>query len=348
MRGTQKTNFVGIVIPTLNAERHLQISLPSLLNQELTPRILVVDSSSDDDTVQIARGYGIEILSIERCEFNHGSTRERARKYLDTDIVVFMTQDTYPKNRQMLEKLIDPIRKGKASICYGRQVPRKGADIFEAFPRKFNYPGRSQLRSMADIKEYGVYTYFCSNSCAAYKNSALDEIHGFRSVIIGEDTLATAMLLMNGHKIAYVADAVVEHSHHYTLIDEFRRYFDTGYYREQYCKLIDLRGGDAERGRKFFVRFVKLVVSRRPWALPYLFLNFFLKLAGYELGRRSLNKPDWFKKIMSSQSFYWNSNDYKKMNENDTPTEKKFEKKSEKLESNAIYAKEHEPTSGIT
>jgi rhamnosyltransferase len=305
-----KINSVAIVVPTLNAETHLPICIPALLNQELTPRILVVDSSSDDDTVRIAHEYGVEIMSINRYEFNHGSTRERARKYMNTDIVVFMTQDTYPQNTQMLEKLVDPIRKGEASVCYGRQIPRKGSDMFEAFPREFNYPNQSQLRSLKDIAKYGVYTYFCSNSCAAYKNSALDEIRGFRSVIIGEDTLAAAMLLMNGHKIAYVADAVVEHSHHYSLIDEFKRYFDTGYYRKQYHYLLNMGGKDSERGKEFFVKFVKIVIRQQPWSLPYLFLNFFLRWSGYELGKRSLNKPIWFKKIMSKQSFFWESNAY--------------------------------------
>jgi rhamnosyltransferase len=45
---------VGIVIPTLNAERCLSNCISPLLNSALKPRILVVDSSSTDNTVRMA------------------------------------------------------------------------------------------------------------------------------------------------------------------------------------------------------------------------------------------------------------------------------------------------------
>ncbi|VCW13919.1 hypothetical protein BANRA_01245 [Escherichia coli] len=38
----------------------------------------------------------------------------------------------------------------------------------------------------------------------------------------------TAKAILAGYKVAYVADAVVKHSHNYSPIDEFKRYFDIG------------------------------------------------------------------------------------------------------------------------
>ena len=86
-----------------------------------------------------------------------------ARKRLGTDIVVFMTQDAYPRDSDIFSPLVEPIIKGIAAVSYARQIPREGAGTFEAFPREFNYGPTPQLRRMDDVDTYGVYTFFCSN-----------------------------------------------------------------------------------------------------------------------------------------------------------------------------------------
>ena len=71
-----------------------------------------------------------------------------------------MTQDAYPVNNAMLERLVRPLLQGEASVSYARQIPHEGADIFEAFPRVFNYPPVSHSRDIGDLKKYGVFTFF--------------------------------------------------------------------------------------------------------------------------------------------------------------------------------------------
>ena len=111
----------------------------------------------------MAEELGVEVLSINRSEFNHGKTRELARKHLKTDIVVFLTPDAYAADAQVLEKLIKPLIDGHASIAYARQIPHQGAKFFEAFPRSFNYPASSEVRCIADLRRYGSFTFFCSD-----------------------------------------------------------------------------------------------------------------------------------------------------------------------------------------
>ena len=191
---------------------------------------------------------GVEILPIPRGEFNHGLTREKARLALKTDIAVFLTQDAYLADGDALLPLIEPLMKGKAAASYARQLPRPNAGLLETFARTFNYPAEGNLRSLADAGQWGVYTFFLSNSCAAYLNSALDEIGGFSDVLLGEDTLACAQLLHRGHSVAYAAEAKVEHSHNYTLKEEFKRNFDIGLSRRQIEPLLLVAGRDAQRG----------------------------------------------------------------------------------------------------
>jgi rhamnosyltransferase len=243
----------------------------------------VIDSSSTDGTAELANELGIAVEVIPKHEFNHGLTREKARQLLNVDIVVMMTPDAYAQEN-LLEQLIQPILDQKASIAYARQIPHNPSSFFEAFPREFNYPKNSHIRSIEDKNEYGAYLYFCSDSCAAYSMKALDSIGGFKKVVLGEDTLAAAQLLHKGHRIAYVAEAVVCHSHSYTLKQEFKRYYDTGLARAQYRQFIGEAALDASRGREFVRAMFKKLIKEKPYLIPYAVLNTAAKWLGYTMG----------------------------------------------------------------
>jgi len=302
-----KSRSIGVAVITHNAKHHLANCLPPLLDSPMRPRVVVVNSSSDDGTVEEAERLGAETLVIPRSSFNHGSTRELARRFLSTDIVVMITPDAYPLDTSLLEQLVEPIESGCASISYARQIPHDGADLFEAFPRTFNYPEKSHIRTIQDIDQYGVYTFFCSDACAAYRSSALDEIGGFPPILTGEDTCVVARLLKRGHRIAYVAEAVVKHSHRYTLQQEFRRYFDTGLCRREHAADLAVAGKDSHRSHSFFAAFLKAVWLESPRLVPYGVVHLFVKWFGYKVGRWSLRAPIWWKRLWSSQDFYWTS-----------------------------------------
>lgn len=302
---------IGIVIPTLNAAKLLPTCLPPLLASPLKPRILIVDSASTDDTLAVAQQYSVNTISIDRKDFNHGLTREMARKQLNTDIVLMITPDAIATNANVLETLVKPIVDDRAAIAYARQIPHDGAQFFEAFPREFNYPATSQLRGIEDIAQYGVYTFFCSDSFAAYSSKALDAIGGFKMVLLGEDTLATAELLKKGHKIAYVAEAEVKHSHGYTLAQEFRRYFDTGLARKEYKEWIACdQETETRRGSHFFKAMIKRLLKEKPSLLPYAFIQTAVKLLGFQMGKVCINGPVWLKQKLSCHPSYWTSNAY--------------------------------------
>lgn len=303
IKNNKKT--IGVVIPTWKGIKHLPYCLLPLLKSQLNPRILVVDSSSNDGTVELAQQMGVQVLVIPSQKFNHGTTRELGRKTLDTDIVVMMTQDAYLQSPEMLETLVNPLICGKASVSYARQIPHEGAGYFGSFARMFNYPKTSQVRSLEDIHKYGVYTFFCSNSCAAYLNDALDEIKGFAETLFGEDTLAVAKLLHQGHRVAYVAEALVKHSHDYRLKEEFQRHFDIGLSRAMHRNLLEKSGKDFTRGKKFAKNLIRSLWPNKFHLLPYAILHISAKFLGYQLGKKCLNAPNWLKRKISNQSAYW-------------------------------------------
>jgi rhamnosyltransferase len=300
---------VGVVVVTHRAREHLERCLPPLLASSVRPRVLVVNSSSHDGTVETARALGADTLVVARCRFNHGSTRELARRRLATDVVVMMTPDAYPADDTTLDRLVAPVLAEEAAVAYGRQVPRPEAGVFERFLRAFGYPAVSHVRSVADAEHHGAYLTFCSNAFAAYRQRALDEIGGFRATLSHEDAIAAALLLRRGHRIAYVAEAVVEHSHPTSLRSEFRRYFDAGYAREQFRDALAVGGSHRGLGRRYVAELAREVARERPWLLPYAGAHVVAKGAGYWLGKRAVGAPDKVNRYLSGQDYYWAGNE---------------------------------------
>lgn len=301
------TGSVGVGIVTLNAAKEISKLLTALRREPGWNFILVVDSSSTDGTVEIIREYPeVKVIVIPRCEFNHGATREMIRQTLKCDVVVFLTQDVIPE-QGFLVPLVTPIVTGDVAVTYGRQLPHAGADFFESFPREFNYPDQSQIRSLKHARQYGVYTFFCSDSCAAYSNVALDGIGGFKAVLTNEDYFAVAHLLQAGHKIMYVAEAQVRHSHRYTLWAEFQRYFDTGYVRAENPWVAKLVGQAEGRGAIFAKQMFKRLSRRAPYLIPYALVQTVVKWLGFRIGFIAIHLPTSWCRFLSSQRYFWRS-----------------------------------------
>jgi rhamnosyltransferase len=302
------TVSIGVAVITHTAVKLLPHSLPPLLQSPLNARVMVVNSSSLDGTVELAQEMGAETLVVPRREFNHGSTRERARKALGTDIVVMVTPDAIASGPEMIGRLIRPLQDDASiAMSYARQLPHEGAGFFESFPRRFNYPPVSEVRAPDDVARMGPAAFFCSDSCAAWSNRALDAIGGFDTTLTAEDSIAAAKLLFAGYKIAYSADAEVHHSHRYSLTQEFRRYFDTGLMRRQYAPLLFRHAGDSKRGKRFFVSMLKELAVTRPQLLPYAVAQTAVKFLGYKVGYHAQSAPRSLKRFLSSQDFYWTS-----------------------------------------
>jgi len=308
-----KRPSIGVAIISYKDKSHLEKCLPPLLNSSLKPKVLVFNSTSNDGTVELAQKLGAKTLVIPRNQMNHGWAREISRKTLKTDIVVMMTPDAYPADKSMLGKLVKPLIDGKASIAYARQIPKPDANPVSAFSRTYNYPDQSHVRGKADVPQYGNFTAFCSDSCTAYLSSALDTIGGFRWVLAGEDAIAGAMLIKIGHKIAYVAEAVVAHSHNYGPVKEFCRHFDTGMYRKQWHKILDLGPiSDQKRGVGYAKALLIHILKTQPSYFPQAFWQLSMGWLGFQFGRLCYHRaPLWLYKKISPTDFFWNSKDYK-------------------------------------
>ncbi|MCS6765698.1 MAG: glycosyltransferase family 2 protein [Candidatus Protistobacter heckmanni] len=299
----------AVVAPTLNAGPRWADWLRALAAQKTKPRrTLVIDSASDDDTASQAAAAGCELLHISRKDFDHGGTRQTALEMLsDVDLIVFLTQDALLADPDALRALLAVFSDPAVAAAYGRQLPRREAGPIERHVRAFNYPAADRVVSAADIPRLGLKAAFCSNSFAAYRRQALLAAGGFPArLILGEDMVAAGRLLLNGHKIAYTAQAHAVHSHGYGLAEEFRRYFDIGVLHADQAWLLERFGSASGEGLRFVKSEIGYLAKTMPLRIPEALLRTVLKLSAYRLGRVACFLPRPVGKWLSMHREYWN------------------------------------------
>ena len=299
---------IGLIVPTLNAGKPWESWLKAFEQQTRKPDyLLVIDSSSSDDTVALARAQGFEVRVIPRSEFNHGGTRQFGVNVLSAvDIIVFLTQDALLASPDAMERLLNVFDDQQVGAAYGRQQPHQKAGPIAAHARHFNYPAESQLRSQEDRKHFGIKTVFISNSFAAYRRSALMQAGGFPAdTIMNEDTYVAGKMLVSGWKVAYCADAQVFHSHDYGFLDEFRRYFDIGVFHTHSAWLQQTFGGASGEGLRFVISELHYLMKHAPWLVPSALLRTGLKWFGFKLGALHKLMPQVFRKSLSLHKSYW-------------------------------------------
>lgn len=297
-----------VIIPTRNGAKSIRGLLSTLEEQSVKPsQILILESSSEDDTVEICKTFDTEIIQISARSFDHGGTRNLAASKATGDILVYLTQDALLKDSKCIENLIRSLLDNPhIAAAYGRQVPREDANPVERFARSFNYPSEGMVKGMDDLPSLGIKTFFFSNACSAIKKSAFEAVGGFpERTIMNEDMFLAAKFIQNGFKIAYQADAVVYHSHNYSLAAWFRRYFDIGVFFSMNHWITDMARSERE-GIKYLKELLSFLRANRQWSwIPYAITETCFRFLGYRIGLMEEFLPLWFKKRVSNNKSFW-------------------------------------------
>lgn len=284
---------ISVVIPTLNAEHEIETLLIALDRQSIQPNeILVVDSASDDKTIELVQKHkGVRLLQIDRQDFNHGTTRDKALRESSGDFVCFLTQDAVPVSDDYLKRLIAPmVDDSDIALVSGRQLPKADARRFEQLVRGFNYPDSPSVRSKCDLEKLGIKTFFASDACSAYRRIAYLECGGFDHVNTNEDMLMAAKFIASGMKVAYEPHAEVFHSHNLTPAQQFARNRAVGFFLETHADDLMHASEIGEGGR--LVKAVSSQLLREGNLVEFIAfgVDCCARLLGNRAGRRAARK----------------------------------------------------------
>ena len=299
---------VSIIVPTYNGGSIWNVSA-GIISESIPEgcKVFVIDSSSKDDTVNVAKKNNFFVEVISASEFNHGGTRNKGVNISESDIVIFFTQDAIPEVdciKNILKVFSDP----KIACAYGRQLPHVDANPLAQHARNFNYKQQSYISDLSKKDTLGLKTVFMSNSFSAYRVSVFNELGGFpESTILGEDMYFAGKAVLAGYKLAYVADAQVKHSHNYTALEEFKRYFDIGVFHRDEEWIYNAFGGAGGEGKKFILSEMAFLIKKHPLWIPAACINNFAKIVGYKLGKNYKKIPGTWRRKLSMHKRYWDS-----------------------------------------
>ncbi|MDH2997298.1 rhamnosyltransferase [Pasteurellaceae bacterium LFhippo2] len=298
-----------LIVPTYNAGPLWQKWITAYQQQSIqADEVIVIDSSSQDQTLELAKQAGFTTYLIPSAEFNHGGTRNQAVKLAEknADILVFLTQDAIFADIYALENLIKPFADPKVSAVCGRQLPHLNANPLAIHARLFNYPEQSQIKTKNDIENLGIKVAFMSNSFAAYRKSVFEELEGFpENTILAEDMNLTAKMILAGYKVAYCAEALVYHSHNYSVIQEFKRYFDTGVFQQNQSWIQDSFGKASNEGKRFVKSELQFLLKNSPLWIPISCLTILAKFVGFKCGLNWQKIPTKFISLFTMHKAYW-------------------------------------------
>jgi L-ascorbate metabolism protein UlaG (beta-lactamase superfamily)/glycosyltransferase involved in cell wall biosynthesis len=197
----------SIVIRTLNEAIHLGELLQSIEMQNtngLAFEVILVDSGSNDGTVEIATRHNCHIYHINRDEFSFGRSLNIGCEAASGDILVFISGHCVPTGELWLQNLCQPILDNQAQYTYGRQIGSVESQFSECQIFSKYYP-----KAISSLKD----DFFCNNANSAILRSTWEE-YLFDEEITGlEDMDLAKRLVNNGGKVAYTPSANVVHYH---------------------------------------------------------------------------------------------------------------------------------------
>ncbi len=304
---------VGVIIPTYHPDHKLKKLLSRLYRQTRCPdRILLINTEESGLDPELEREFPqVEIVHIAKADFDHGGTRCMGAELMETDVLVFMTMDALPADRQLIEKLIAPLDTPKAACSYARQLPGREADPLERYTRHFNYGSQSFTKGAEDLQKLGIKTYFCSNVCAAYRRDIYMQLGGFPlRAIFNEDMIFAGKAVQNGYRIAYCADARVIHSHNYSGLQQLHRNFDLGVSQAEHPEIFEGIRSEGEGIRMVLGEARWLAGSGHVEMLPKLIWQSGCKYLGYRLGKNWERLPEAAVRHLTMNETYWRRQGY--------------------------------------
>ncbi len=230
---------VSVLIPTLDAGSELADLLEAVRAQRGIGEveIVVVDSSSSDDTVELAESFGAIVKVIPQQEFGHGTTRNELASLASYPYLLFCTQDAIPAGDDVVRRMLDLLlSEERVAAVSARQIPRTDADLYSAFTSYYHsrmlrleadmiFPPDGEKAANLEALDFWTLRRWVSvdNVFALYNRGAWEQLK-FRAVPFAEDLDFGKRALENGFKLGYCHGAGVIHSHDRPAAYHFRRH----------------------------------------------------------------------------------------------------------------------------
>ena len=221
----RRSPLISVVIPAHNVAETLDPCLKALESQTLTGgryEVIVVDDGSTDATAEIARRHESVVLL---CQPHKGAAAARnlGARQARGAIILFTDADCVP-SPDWIEAMSAPFADDQVTGVGGVIRTRQRGLV----PRFIQLEYDDRYEKIAKHPSIDLI----STGTAGFRRDLFLESGGFREDLLGaEDAELSFRLASGGHKMVFVPQATVYHSHPESLLEYAWRKYTYGYWR---------------------------------------------------------------------------------------------------------------------
>lgn len=216
----QCDSLVSVIVPTFNPGEDIKVVIKKIkAQQKVKIEIIIIDSGSQDGTIQYIKEENVKLIQISQKEFSHSYARNLGAENAQGEYLLFMTQDASPSSNHFVYDLLQPLLKNEAVATMNRQIPRDDSDLYGAMSVYFNneYFGMNKQDSISSLpndvsnKEIMRKNGQLDDVCCLIKKNVFDQ-YKYRGVY-AEDLDLGIRLIQDGYTLARLSSVAVIHSH---------------------------------------------------------------------------------------------------------------------------------------
>ncbi len=216
--------MISIIYLTKNGGDTFAQSLEMVFQQSSSDQleVIIVDSGSTDDTLEIQKKYPTRLYQIAEKSFSFGPSRDFGFSQARGDYLVTLSQDVVPADKYWLQNLVRPLKEDSADVCQGQVIVPQNKDIFYWEKAGFFYFTREGYNFMTNHGGVGL-------SCTSLAiKKAVWEATKFGDAVYSEDKAIQKKIFARGFRIILSPDSWALHGHQYSWKTLIKRCLNEG------------------------------------------------------------------------------------------------------------------------
>ena len=126
-----------------------------------------------------------------------------------------------------------------------------------------------------------------------------------KRTIFNEDMIYAGKVIQQGGLIAYCAQAKVIHSHNYSAMQQFHRYFDLAVSQKMHPEIFEGVRSESEGAKLVKKTIGHCIRIRKPWLIASVVMQNVGKLSGYKMGQHYQKLPEKVNIWCTMNRAYW-------------------------------------------
>lgn len=219
---------VSVIIRCKNESKHIEKCILAILNQDIgiDVEIVVIDSGSTDETLDIVKKYDVSLYTIPSKQFQFGSSMNLGVALSNGEYCTFVSAHAIPANNKWLVNLVNPMLVDMTVAgTFSRQLYYPEADFIQkrTIDETFGQDKKIYKVTSGTFKDNLKKIKF-SNASSCIKKEVAKKIK-FANLIASEDREWAYRVMKEGYKIEYVPSSLIYHSHNETPEQWYHRIY---------------------------------------------------------------------------------------------------------------------------